>query len=137
MRAYQGRGNFPLVWGDGTFRYCGDAADYPSKKHTFTCLNALHECVARQRTKLLHSLNQIRQKSLGTRTSTTGRPHIRPKIGRSPAGKNTSASISPKRGQTIRYLYIKLNRTMPRMRWMAVWRQASWRRFLKIFPKCT
>src|SRR5437868_5854792 len=38
-----------------------------SKKRTFICIDALDECVAEHRVKLLDSLNQILQNSPGTR----------------------------------------------------------------------
>jgi len=79
-----------------------------SKKRTFICIDALDECVAGYRVKVLDSLNQILEKSPGTRIFVTGRPHIRPEIGRRLAGRVTSLSISPKRGDIIAYLHTRL-----------------------------
>ena len=79
-----------------------------SKKRTFICIDALDECVAGYRVKVLDSLNQILEKCPGTRIFVTGRPHIRPEIGRRLAGRVTSPSISPKRDDIIAYLHTRL-----------------------------
>jgi len=79
------------------------------EKRTFICIDALDECVPGNRVKLLDSLNQILHKSPGTRIFATGRPQIRPEIGRRLAGKVTILSISPKRNDIIRYLHIRLD----------------------------
>jgi len=75
-----------------------------SKKRTFICIDALDECMRRQRVKLLDSLNQILQKAPSTRIFLTGGLDIRPEIENPFAGKVTSLSISPKRDDHIRYL---------------------------------
>ena len=77
------------------------------EKRTFICIDALDECAAGHRIKLLDSLNQILLGSLGIRIFMTGRPHILPEIRRRFAGI-TSISISPKRDDIIRYLHSKL-----------------------------
>ena len=51
-----------------------------SSRRTFVCIDALDECAAVQRVKLLNSLKQILQKSPRTRISIIGRPHIRAEI---------------------------------------------------------
>ena len=79
-----------------------------SKKRTFICIDALDECAAGYRAKILDSLNQILKKSPETRIFVTGRPHIRPEIGRCLAGRVTSVSISPRRSDIITYLYRRL-----------------------------
>ena len=79
-----------------------------SKKPTFICIDALDECVAGHRVKILDSLNQILQKSPGTRVFMTGRPHILPEIGRLLARRITNVSISPKRDDIIAYLHSRL-----------------------------
>ena len=79
-----------------------------SEKPTFICLDALDECVPGNRVKFLDSLNQVLQKSPGTRIFVTGRPQIRPEVGRRLAGKVTSLSISPRRDDVIRYLHTRL-----------------------------
>src|SRR5437868_10627496 len=60
------------------------------------------------RVKLLDSLNQILQKSPGTRIFVTGRPHIRPDVGRRLTGRVKSVSVCPKRDDIIRYLHTRL-----------------------------
>jgi len=79
-----------------------------SKERTFTCIDALDECVPEYQAKILDSLNQILQKSPGTRIFVTGRPHIRPDITRRLAGRVTSLPISTKRDDIIRYLHSRL-----------------------------
>ena len=79
-----------------------------SKKPTFICIDALDECAEGYRAKLLDSLNQILQKSPGTRIFVTGRPYIRPMIGRRLAGRVTSLAVGPKRGDIIGYINTKL-----------------------------
>ena len=82
------------------------AATY--KKRTFICLDALDECVPEHRVKLLNSLNKIIQKSPSTRIFVTGRPHIRPELGRRLSGRVASLSITTKRDDIIRYLHSRL-----------------------------
>ena len=79
-----------------------------SKKRTFICIDALDECAAGYRAKILDSLNQILKKSPETRIFVTGRPHIRPEIRRCLAGRVTSVSISPRKSDIITYLYRRL-----------------------------
>ena len=79
-----------------------------SKKPTFICIDALDECVAGHRVKILDSLNQILEKSPDTRIFIAGRPHILPEIGRHLARRITSISISPRRDDIITYLHTRL-----------------------------
>ena len=79
------------------------------KKPTFICIDALDECAAEYRVRILDSLNQVLEKSPGTRIFVTGRAHIRPEIGRCLAGRITSISISPKRDDIITYLRTRLH----------------------------
>ena len=79
-----------------------------SKERTFICIDALDECVPGHRLKLLDSLNEILQKSPGTRIFVTGRPHIRPEIAKRLSGRVASLPISTKRGDIIRYLHSRL-----------------------------
>ena len=78
------------------------------KKRTFICIDALDECVPEHRVKLLNSLKKILRDSPGTRVFVTGRPHIRPELGRCLPGSVTSLSISTKRDDIIRYLHSRL-----------------------------
>ena len=79
-----------------------------SEKRTLICIDALDECAADHRVKLLGSLNQILLGSPGTRIFMTGRPHILPEIRGRLAGGVTSISITPKRDDIITYLHSKL-----------------------------
>ena len=81
-----------------------------SEKPTFICIDALGECAAEHRIKLYDSLDQILQKSPGTRIFATGRPHIEDEIiGQRISGKVTTTHITPKRGDVIGYLRTRLN----------------------------
>ena len=80
-----------------------------SRKRTFICIDALDECAEGHRVKLLDSLNQILQKTPGTRIFVTGRPHILPEIGRRLSGRVTSIRLTTKRDDIIRYLHNRLD----------------------------
>ena len=79
-----------------------------SKKPTFLCIDALDECAEGYRVKLLDSLNQILEKSPGTRIFVTGRPYIRSEIGKQLARRVANVAVGPKRGDIIRYLNTRL-----------------------------
>jgi len=79
-----------------------------SEKHIFICIDALDECAAEHRTKILGSLNQILQKSPGTRIFVTGRPHIQAEIGKRLARRVTSVHITPRRNDITSYLHNRL-----------------------------
>ena len=80
-----------------------------SKGRMFICVDALDECAAEYRVKLLDSLNQVLEKSPGTRIFVTGRPHIISEMGRCLSGRITTVSVSPKRDDIIRYLHNRLH----------------------------
>ena len=80
-----------------------------SKKRTFICIDALDECLARYRVKVLDSLNQVLQKCPGTRIFITGRPHVQPEIAKSLPGRVKSVSITPRRDDIIGYLQTRLD----------------------------
>ena len=71
---------------------------------TFVCI----ECAVSDRVKLLNSLQQILKKSQRTRVFIIGRPHIQDEIKRVLAGRVTSVSISPRKGDIIGYLRVRL-----------------------------
>ena len=79
-----------------------------SERHTFICIDAMDECAVEHRAKLLDSLDQILQKSSGTRIFVTGRPHIQTEIGRRFPGKIATIAIIPRRGDIIGYLRTRL-----------------------------
>ena len=81
---------------------------------TFICIDALDECPAKHRVKLLDSLCQILQKSPGTRVFLTGRPYIQDEVGKYLAWGVATRSITPVRNDIILFLRAKLNEdTMP------------------------
>ena len=80
-----------------------------SEKRTFICIDALDECVAGHRVKLLGLLSQILQKSPGTRVFVTGRPHIQAEIRRHLARRVTSVSVTPRRDDIVSYLHSRLD----------------------------
>ena len=80
-----------------------------SEQHTFMCIDALDECAGVQRPKVLDSLNKILEKSPRTRVFLTGRPHIRAEVEKVLAQRVASVSISPTRGEIIRYLRARLD----------------------------
>jgi len=79
-----------------------------SRERTFICIDGLDECAPGDRARLLDSLNQILEVSPGTRIFVTGRPHIWPEIVRRLSGRVTSLSITPRRGDIIKYLHSRL-----------------------------
>ena len=80
-----------------------------SSQHTFMCIDALDECAAVHRIKILDSLKQILGKSPGTRIFVTGRPHVRTEIEKGLAGRVISVSIGPSKDDIIRYLRARLS----------------------------
>jgi len=75
-----------------------------SSRPTFICIDALDECAGVERFRLLDSLKEILEQSPGTRIFVTGRPHILAEIESRLAGRVTSLSASPTRGDITRYL---------------------------------
>jgi len=80
-----------------------------SEKPTFICLDALDECVAEYRFKLLDSLNQILQMSPGTRVFVTARSHIQAEVGNRLSERVTTLRIIPRRDDIISYLGSRLD----------------------------
>ena len=80
-----------------------------SGKPTFICIDALDECAAEYRVKILDSLHQILQKSPGLRIFVTGRPHIRAEITKRLSGRVTTITITPRKGDVVRYLRGRLS----------------------------
>jgi len=78
-------------------------------RRTFMCIDALDECAGVQRVRLLDSLQQILDKSPGTRIFATGRPHILAEMEQRLVGHLKSVSISPIRREITAYLRIKLH----------------------------
>ena len=76
---------------------------------TFICIDALDECVEGYRAKFLNSLNQVLQRSPGTRMFITGRPYIEAEVGRRLSGRVRALRITPQRDDIISYIHYRLN----------------------------
>ena len=88
--------------------------DISSSRRTFICVDALDECPAGHRVKLLDSLNQVLQMSPGARIFLTGRPHIRGEVERHLSRRAATRSITPTEDDIIIFLRTKLKEdTMP------------------------
>jgi len=80
-----------------------------SSLSTFVCIDALDECAAVHRVKLLDSLRQILEKSPRTRIFIIGRPHIRAEVEKRLAGRVISVSVCPSRDDIIEYIRVRLD----------------------------
>ena len=88
--------------------------DISSSRRTSICIDALDECPAGHRVKLLDSLNQIIRKSPGARVFLTGRPHIRAEVDKHLGGRVATRSITPTKDDIVIFLRAKLREdTMP------------------------
>ena len=79
-----------------------------SSLRTFVCIDALDECAAIHRVKLLNSLKQILEKSPRTRIFITGRPHIHAEIEKRLSGRVASVSLGPSKDDIVEYLRARL-----------------------------
>ena len=82
--------------------------DISSARPTFICIDALDECMAEYREKLLDSLRQILLKSPGTRIFLAGRLHVRDEVERHLVGRVAAVSITPTKNDIVRFLRAKL-----------------------------
>jgi len=82
--------------------------DLSSSRPTFICIDAIDECMARYRAKLLKSLEQILRKSKSTRIFLAGRLHIRDEVKKHLARRIVAVSTIPTRGDIIQFLQAKL-----------------------------
>jgi len=82
--------------------------DISSSRPTFICIDALDECIAEYRAKLLDSLRQIKRKSPGTRIFLAGRLHVRGEVEKHFAGGVAVVSVTPTKDDIIRFLRAKL-----------------------------
>ena len=80
-----------------------------SSLHTFVCIDALDECAAVHRVKLLNSLRQILETSPRTRIFLIGRPHVQAEIEKRLAGRVINVSLSPSKSDIIEYLRLRLD----------------------------
>ena len=82
--------------------------DISSSQATFICIDALDECMAEYRAKLLDSLKQILHKCPTTRIFLAGRLHIRDEVESHLAGRVVALSIIPTRDDIVRFLREKM-----------------------------
>ena len=82
--------------------------DISSSRPTFICLDAVDECMAEYRAKLLGSLKQILHKSRSTRIFLAGRLHIRNEVEKHLGGRVVTISITPTKDDIVRFLRAKL-----------------------------
>ena len=82
--------------------------DISSSRPTFICIDALDECVAEYRGKLLDSLGKILHKSPTTRVFLAGRLHIRDEVENHLAGRVVSVSVTPTKDDIIQFLRARL-----------------------------
>ena len=79
-----------------------------SARRTFICIDALDECPARHRPKLLDSFYQILQNSPGARILLTGRAHVRGEIVKHLTGRAATRVITPSKDDIIIFLRARL-----------------------------
>ena len=80
-----------------------------SEKPTFICIDALDECMAGYRVKVLDSLDQILRRSPGTRVFVTGRPQIQAEVEKRLSRRVRTLRITPRRHDIIGYLQNRLD----------------------------
>jgi len=80
-----------------------------SSLRTFICIDALDECAAAHRVKLLNSLKQILEASPCTRIFIIGRPHVRCEVEKRLAGRVISLSVGPSTKDIMEYLRLRLD----------------------------
>jgi len=76
---------------------------------TFVCIDALDECAAANRVKLLNSLQQVLETSPRTRIFVIGRPYVRVDTEKRFAGRVMSMSVGPSKDDILEYLRLKLD----------------------------
>jgi len=79
-----------------------------SERLTFICIDAMDECAPEHRVKILDSLDQVLQKSPGTRIFMTGRQHVQVEIGKRLTGRVASVAITPRKSDVVGYLHTRL-----------------------------
>ena len=83
--------------------------DITSETRTFICIDALDECAARYRVKILDSLNQILERSPNTRMFVAGRPHIESEVENCFSGRVATIHVTSRKHDIISYLHNGLN----------------------------
>ena len=76
---------------------------------TFICIDALDECAATYRVKVLNSLSQILRWSPSTRVFVTGRPQIQAEVEKRLSKSVMAIHITPQRHDIIGYLHARLD----------------------------
>jgi len=79
-----------------------------SERLTFICIDAMDECAPEHLVKILDSLDQVLQKSPGTRIFMTGRQHVQAEIGKRLTGRVASVAITPRKSDVVGYLRTRL-----------------------------
>jgi len=82
--------------------------DISASRRTFICIDALDECMAEYRGKLLNSLKQILHKSRSARIFLAGRLHIRDEVEKHLAGRAVAVSVTPTKDDIIQFLRARL-----------------------------
>jgi len=80
-----------------------------SSVRTFVCIDALDECAAANRAKLLNSLQQILKSSPLTRIFMIARPHVRGEIEKRLPGRLISVLVGPSKNDIMEYLRLRLD----------------------------
>ena len=80
-----------------------------SSLRTIVCIDALDECSAAHRAKLLNSLQKVLETSPRTRIFIIGRPHVRSEIEKRLAGRVISVSVGARKDDIIEYLRLRLD----------------------------
>jgi len=78
--------------------------DISSSRRTFICVDALDECVAECRVKLLNSLKRVLHRSPNTRIFLAGRLHIRDEVEKTLDGRVVAVSVAPTKDDIIEFL---------------------------------
>ena len=80
-----------------------------SSLRTFVCIDALDECAAMHRVRLLNSLKQILEKSPRTRIFITGRPYILSEIEQRLSWRAASVSLGSSKDDIVEYIRVRLD----------------------------
>jgi len=87
-----------------------------SLQPTFICVDALDECVEKNRLEILDSLRQVLEESPNLRIFLTGRRHIRIEVDRYLGGRAAVLSVEPSRDDIVGYVRMRLSKdTSPDM----------------------
>ena len=108
-----------------------------SSMRTLVCIDALDECEAVHRVKVLDSLKHILEKSQSMRIFIIGRLHIRAEVERHLSGRVMSVSIGSKKMISSNTFVSSSMGTKPRRQWTRLGREKFWRGSPKECRKCT